>query len=71
MHYILGMEMLYKEDELIISQRKFFLDMLKTYGVANLRNCTSPLDPTIKLHAKEGTPLSDPIPFSTDNSLES
>lgn len=63
--------MLYKEDELIISQRKFFLDMLKTYGVANLRNCTSPLDPTIKLHAKEGTPLSDPIPFSTDNSLES
>ena len=60
LHYFLGMEVLYKEDGLIISQRKFVLDLLKTYNVSSLSNCTSPLDPAVKLHAKEGSQLSDP-----------
>lgn len=61
LHYFLGMEVLYKDDGLIISQRKFVLDMLKNYKVAGLRSCTSPLDLAVKLHAKEGTPLSEPL----------
>jgi len=44
LHYFLGMEVLYKDDGLIISQRKFFLDMLKNYKVAGMRSYTSPLD---------------------------
>ncbi|XP_015169342.1 uncharacterized mitochondrial protein AtMg00240-like [Solanum tuberosum] len=55
------MEVLYKDDGLIISQRKFVLDMLKSYKVASISSCTSPLDPTVKLYAKEGDPLSEPL----------
>lgn len=60
LHYFLEVEVLYKEDGLIISQRKFVLDLLKTYNVSGLSNCTSPLDLAVKLHAKEGPQLSDP-----------
>lgn len=59
LHYFVRMEVLYKKDGLIISQRKFVLDMLKTYNISNMSSCTSPLDPIVKLHAKE-TSLSDP-----------
>ncbi|KAL3375877.1 hypothetical protein AABB24_002705 [Solanum stoloniferum] len=55
------MEVLYKDDGLIISQKKFVLDMLKSYKVASMSSCTSPLDPAVKLHAKEGTPLTEPL----------
>uniref|UniRef100_M1ANG9 Integrase catalytic domain-containing protein n=1 Tax=Solanum tuberosum TaxID=4113 RepID=M1ANG9_SOLTU len=61
LHYFLGMEVLYKEDGLIISQRKFVLDLLKDYKVASMSSCNSPLDPAVKLHAKEGAPLSEPL----------
>ena len=61
LHYFLGMEVLYKDDGLIISQRKFVHDMLKHYKVASMNSCTSPLDAAVKLHAKEGTPLTEPL----------
>ncbi|XP_019232957.1 PREDICTED: uncharacterized protein LOC109213594 [Nicotiana attenuata] len=56
----LGLEILYKSDGIIISQRKFVLDLLKEYECLHSPGLTSPLDPTIKLKAKEGAPLSDP-----------
>nr|XP_009793449.1 PREDICTED: uncharacterized protein LOC104240318 [Nicotiana sylvestris] len=56
-----GLEVLYKEDGIIISQRKFVLDLLKEYDCLHSTNLTSPLDPTMKLKAKEGSPLFDPI----------
>jgi len=55
LHYFLGLEVLYKDDGLIISQRKFVLDMLKEYRIANMSSCSSPLDPAFKLQANEGT----------------
>ncbi|XP_019259751.1 PREDICTED: uncharacterized protein LOC109237816 [Nicotiana attenuata] len=51
---------MYKDDGVIISQRKFVLDMLKEYNFLDYKPCSSPLDPTIKLKAKDGTILQDP-----------
>lgn len=45
---------------MIISQREFVLDLLKEYTCIEYGAICSPLDPTIKLKAKEGTPLEDP-----------
>ncbi|WMV21671.1 hypothetical protein MTR67_015056 [Solanum verrucosum] len=50
-----------KDDGLIISQKKFVLDMLKDYKIANMSSFSSSLDPAFKLHAKEGTPLTEPL----------
>ncbi|XP_019245174.1 PREDICTED: uncharacterized protein LOC109225037 [Nicotiana attenuata] len=60
LHYFLGLEVMYKDDGIIISQRKFVLDMLKEYNCLDYKPCSSLLDPTIKLKAKEGTFLQDP-----------
>nr|XP_016501654.1 PREDICTED: uncharacterized mitochondrial protein AtMg00810-like [Nicotiana tabacum] len=60
LHYFLGLEVLYKEDGVIISQRKFELDLLKEFDCIHCTSLTSPLDPNVKLRAKEGAVLSDP-----------
>ncbi|XP_019229823.1 PREDICTED: uncharacterized protein LOC109210806 [Nicotiana attenuata] len=60
LHFFLGLEVMYKDDGVIISQRKFVLDMLKGYDCLDYKSCSSPLDPTIKLKAKEGAILQDP-----------
>lgn len=53
-HYFIGLK------GIIISQRKFLLDLLKEYNVVEHSSFTSPLDLTIKLHAKEGSVFQDP-----------
>lgn len=60
LHYFLGLEVLYRDGRILISQRKFVLDLLKEYDCLHSTSLSSPLDPTIKLKAKEGVPLSDP-----------
>ncbi|XP_019251084.1 PREDICTED: uncharacterized protein LOC109230001 [Nicotiana attenuata] len=60
LHYFLRLEVMYKDVGVIISQRKFVLDMLKEYNFLDYKPCSSPLDPTIKLKAKESTILQDP-----------
>ncbi|XP_019262933.1 PREDICTED: uncharacterized protein LOC109240718 [Nicotiana attenuata] len=60
LHYILGLEILYKLDGIIISQRKFVLDLLKEYECLHSPALTSPLESTVILKAKKGTSLSDP-----------
>ncbi|XP_019263435.1 PREDICTED: uncharacterized protein LOC109241170 [Nicotiana attenuata] len=59
LHYFLRLEVLYKEDGIIISQRKFVLDLLKEYDCLHSTSLTFPLDPAMKLKAKEGSPLFD------------
>nr|XP_009783050.1 PREDICTED: uncharacterized protein LOC104231698 [Nicotiana sylvestris] len=54
LHYFLGLEVLYKSDGVIISQRKFTLDLLKEYDCFDYSNLSSPLDPAVKLKADEG-----------------
>ena len=60
LHYFLGLEILYKTDGILISQRKFVLELLKEYDCITYSSVTSPLDPNVKLQAKEGTLLPDP-----------
>ncbi|XP_019231184.1 PREDICTED: uncharacterized protein LOC109212026 [Nicotiana attenuata] len=60
LHYFLGLELLYKPDGILISQRKFTLDLLKEYQVFDYSSVSSPLDPAIKLKAQEGNLLPDP-----------
>lgn len=60
LHYFLGLEILYRSGEIIISQRKFMLVLLKEYNMLDQTDMASPLDPFTKLHAKEGPPLTNP-----------
>nr|XP_016437170.1 PREDICTED: uncharacterized mitochondrial protein AtMg00810-like [Nicotiana tabacum] len=60
LHYFLGLEMLYKDDGVLISQRKFTTDILKEYDCLGYSAVSSPLESSIKLRAEEGTLLSDP-----------
>ncbi|XP_019230719.1 PREDICTED: uncharacterized protein LOC109211623 [Nicotiana attenuata] len=59
LHYFLGLAILYKLDGIVISQIKFVLDLLKEYECLHYPALTSPIDPIVKLKAKEGAPLSD------------
>ncbi|XP_019252811.1 PREDICTED: uncharacterized protein LOC109231617 [Nicotiana attenuata] len=60
LQYFLGLEILYKDDEVIISQRKFVIDLLKEYNCLSCSSLSSPLDPNVKLKANEGAHLSVP-----------
>nr|XP_016469461.1 PREDICTED: uncharacterized mitochondrial protein AtMg00810-like [Nicotiana tabacum] len=60
LHYFLGLEVLYRKGGILISQRKFTLDLLKEYDCLHATSLSSSLDLTTKLKAKEGVPLSDP-----------
>ena len=60
LHYFLGLEILYKDDGVVISQRKFVHDLLKEFHCDNLTSMTSSLYPNAKLKAHEGKLLSDP-----------
>nr|XP_016473002.1 PREDICTED: uncharacterized mitochondrial protein AtMg00810-like [Nicotiana tabacum] len=63
LHYFLGLEILYKADGVIISQRKFVLVLIKEYNCMDYSSLPSPLDPTVKLKAKEDTTLTDPTHY--------
>nr|XP_016513719.1 PREDICTED: uncharacterized mitochondrial protein AtMg00810-like [Nicotiana tabacum] len=59
LHYFLGLEMLYKTDEVLICQEKFTMDLLKEYDCLTYSPVSSPLDSTIKLRSEDGALLSD------------
>lgn len=59
-HYFLGLEILYKEDGVIISQRKLALDLQKEFDCLYWNSLTSPLDLNFKVRAKEGAISLDP-----------
>lgn len=60
LHYFLGLEVQYTEKGVLISQRKFTIDLLKEFGCIDCPSMTSPMDPFVKLKADEGASLPDP-----------
>uniref|UniRef100_A0A3Q7I3X3 Reverse transcriptase Ty1/copia-type domain-containing protein n=1 Tax=Solanum lycopersicum TaxID=4081 RepID=A0A3Q7I3X3_SOLLC len=56
-------KILYKQDGVLISQRKFTLDLLKDFDSVHYKSTTSPLDPTEKLRLAEGKLLSYPTQY--------
>ncbi|KAL2337544.1 hypothetical protein Fmac_011990 [Flemingia macrophylla] len=58
--YFLGIEVSQSEEGVIISQRKYALDILKETGLENCKPIDSPMDPNQKLMADQGKPYPDP-----------
>ena len=63
LHYFLGLEILYRHDGVIVSQRKFTSDLLKDFDMLSCKTTSSPLDYTEKLKATDGKLLTDPTQY--------
>lgn len=60
LHYFLGMEILREEQGMIISQRKYTMELLEEFDVSHISSVSSPMDPSVKLSVNSGMPISDP-----------
>lgn len=58
--YFLGIEIAQSNNGIIISQRKYALDILKETCMLDCRLVDSPMDPNLKLLPSQGEPYSDP-----------
>lgn len=56
----MGLKILYRHDNVLISQRKFTSDLLKEFDVLDYKATTSPLDYSEKLKSTDGKLLSNP-----------
>ncbi|RDX64646.1 Copia protein, partial [Mucuna pruriens] len=61
--YFLGIEVAQSKEGIVISQRKYALDILQETSMSNCRPVDSPMDPNMKLMVKQGEPYSDPKRF--------
>ena len=58
--YFLGIEVAQSKEGVVISQRKYALDILEETGMTNCRPIDSPMDPNQKLMLDQGGPFPDP-----------
>ena len=58
--YFLGIEVAQSKDGIIISQRKYAMNILEETGMLNSKTVGNPMDPNVKLLPNQGEPLSDP-----------
>jgi len=59
LRYFLGIEVARSNTGIVISQRKYALDILEEIGLMNSKSVDTPMDPNIKLLPNQGEPLSD------------
>ncbi|MCO5580368.1 hypothetical protein L7F22_034235 [Adiantum nelumboides] len=59
LRYFLGIEMIHNEGGVWLSQKKYGLDMLMKYGMADCKPISTPLDQIFKLRIDEGEVLDD------------
>ena len=58
LRYFLGMEVTRSRKDLVVSQHKYILDLLKETGMSGCRPADTPMDPNHKLaDIKDGTPV--------------
>lgn len=62
-HYLLGMELVRENGGLVVTHRKFSLELLSEFDCMNCRPVSTPLEPTLKLSSDSGAPLPDPIMY--------
>ncbi|XP_019241950.1 PREDICTED: uncharacterized protein LOC109237474 [Nicotiana attenuata] len=60
LHYFLGLEVQYTDKVVLMSQKKFTMDLLKEFGCIDCPPMNSPLDSSVKLKADERALLTDP-----------
>nr|GEX19074.1 hypothetical protein [Tanacetum cinerariifolium] len=60
LHYCLGIEILHNNKGLVMTQRKYALDLLQCANLLNHKPSTIPLDPLKNLNLTDGDPLPDP-----------
>ena len=58
--YFLGIEVAQSRSGIVISQRKYALDILEETGMMGCRPIDTPMDPNVKLLPGQGEPLSNP-----------
>ncbi|RDX93333.1 putative mitochondrial protein, partial [Mucuna pruriens] len=58
--YFLDIEVAQSKEGIVISQRKYALDILQETSMSNCRPVDSPMDSNMKLMVKHGEPYSDP-----------
>ncbi|RVW65068.1 Retrovirus-related Pol polyprotein from transposon RE1 [Vitis vinifera] len=58
--YLLGIEIAQSSSGVVLSQRKYALDILKETGMLDCKPIDTPMDPNVKLVLGQGEPLGDP-----------
>ena len=56
----LGIEITQSKPDVVMSQRKYVLDILEETGMLNCKHVDTPMDPNVKLVPRQGEPLRDP-----------
>ena len=58
--YFLGIEIAQSSSGVVLSQRKYALDILEETGILDCKPVNTPMDPNIKLVPRQGESLGDP-----------